>query len=408
MNLFISEQMQASQPLNNLNPNKLFFYVVLLSALYFGYVLLRPYVGVIIFSLVTVVVFRPVYLRYVQLLKGHEGAAVTATLATLFITVLVPLWIIGNIIISQVLEFGGGLTPLVEEPSVSVANVVTQVNELLRDIPFAQGYQISEAQVTAAVQRVVQPVASFTTSSIITLGTFSLEWLTNSIVFLVLVSSLFPAYPRLLQLFRDVSPLDDELDHKYVHRLTAMTRSMVKGVFVIALAQGIAAGVFYWLAGVPYTFFWTILSTLMAFLPLGVGVVGVPIGLVLLLTGNIWQGLLVLGGILLVVTNIDNVLRPRLVSSEACMHPALVILSALGGLSLFGFLGAIYGPVIMIFVLTTIEVYLEQYRLHGKHTPAVVELPAPATPAITPELAVATPERVEAPTRQPSSVMRDA
>lgn len=352
--------------MNTINPSKLFFYVVLLCALYFGYLLLRPYLGVIVFSLVTVVVFLPLYRRYVQLLKGHQGAAVTATIITLFVTVLVPIWIVASLVISQVLAFGSDLTPLVEQPSVSMTSLIAGVNDILRDLPFTGGYQISQTEVVNAIQRVVQPVAAFTTTSIITLGTFSLEWITNSIIFIVLISSLFPAYPRMLQFFKDLSPLDDELDQKYLDRITVMTRSMVKGVFVIALAQGIVAGLFYWVAGVPYTFFWSVLSILMAFLPLGVSVVGVPIGLVLLLTGNIWQGLVVLGGILLVVTNIDNVLRPRLVSSDACMHPALVILSALGGLSLFGFLGAIYGPVIMIFILTTIEVYLEQYRLIEK------------------------------------------
>ncbi|MDX1521389.1 MAG: AI-2E family transporter, partial [Anaerolineae bacterium] len=94
-----------------------------------------------------------------------------------------------------------------------------------------------------------------------------------------------------------------------------------------------------------------------------VNAIAIPIGVALLAFGQIWQGILVLVGSTLIVSNIDNLLRPRLVSKDANLSPALVLLSAFGGLSLFGFLGVIYGPVVMIFLITTVEIYLEHYQL---------------------------------------------
>ena len=79
-------------------------------------------------------------------------------------------------------------------------------------------------------------------------------------------------------------------------------------------------------------------------LPLGAGIVAIPVGLVLLALGQYWQAGLVIGGYLIVVNQIDNVLRPMLVSKEAYLNPALLLLSAFGGLNLFGLLGVIYGP----------------------------------------------------------------
>ncbi|HMR68500.1 MAG TPA: AI-2E family transporter, partial [Anaerolineae bacterium] len=70
---------------------------------------------------------------------------------------------------------------------------------------------------------------------------------------------------------------------------------------------------------------------------------------------------IVLGGYILVVTNIDNIIRPRLVSREAYLDTALVLIAALGGYELFGFFGVIYGPVLMIVAMTTIEVYGAYY-----------------------------------------------
>jgi len=66
---------------------------------------------------------------------------------------------------------------------------------------------------------------------------------------------------------------------------------------------------------------------------------------------------------LLINNNVDNILRPKLVSKEASLNPALILIAILGGLSMFGPLGFIYGPVLMIFVVTTFETYLKHYTI---------------------------------------------
>ncbi len=345
--------------------SKIFFYLLLAATIYITYLLVQPFLNVVVFSLVIVVTFKPAYDRFLGWSGGRQGIAVTATIATIFLLVLVPVWLVIDVTITQAFQFASDIGDAgvldLRDRDISVASIVADINEILLTIPFAESYQLTEAEVTQAVQRIVQPLGAFMTSSVVTLGSVSIEWITRLVIFLSLLIALFPSYERIIQLIKDMSPLDDDIDQKYINRVTAMTTSMVKGVFVIALAQGLAAGVFFWIAGVKYTFFWTLLSIFFAFLPLGVNAVGIPIAVVLLLTGNIWQGVLVLAGCTLVITNIDNVLRPILVPKEAYLHPALVVLSAFGGLYLFGFLGVIYGPVIMIFLVTTIEIYLEYY-----------------------------------------------
>ena len=91
----------------------------------------------------------------------------------------------------------------------------------------------------------------------------------------------------------------------------------------------------------------------------------IPIGVVMALTGNIVQGVFVILFHLLVVTNIDNLLRPRLVPKNARLNSALTLLSVFSGLALFGPAGVIYGPVVMILLITTFEMYAE-YNKHIK------------------------------------------
>jgi predicted PurR-regulated permease PerM len=167
---------------------------------------------------------------------------------------------------------------------------------------------------------------------------------------------------KLVELAKQASPLDNEIDNLYLKRIAAMSIAMVKGTFIIALLNALVTGFFLWIAGVDYVAFWILISLFVSLIPLGAGIVSVPIGVVLILTGNIWQGLLQIISYLLIVSNIDNLLRPKLVPKESGLHPALTILGIFGGIKLFGFLGIIFGPMLMIFLVTTFEVYMKYYR----------------------------------------------
>jgi predicted PurR-regulated permease PerM len=128
--------------------------------------------------------------------------------------------------------------------------------------------------------------------------------------------------------------------------------------------QGFTSAALLTIAGMPIELFlfWFILLTVFSFIPMGAGIITIPIGVIMILTGDIWQGIVVIAGHLLITTNIDNVMRPRLVPKEAKLDPALTILSVFAGVALFGFLGIVIGPVIMIVVVTTLAVFLDVYR----------------------------------------------
>ncbi len=344
--------------------NRIFFFIIVAFTAYVGYLLLQPYFGVIIFSFVTVLTFKPVYDFFNRRVKNRPGIATGLTITAIFLIVLIPIGLIINIAVVQALQFSDDVSSFVGGNNLdSTSEYLDLINSYLTRFPYLADYTITTDQIVDTIRNIAQPVASFLGQNAISIGSNAAELLTRFFIFLVMLATLFPTFPRVVQLIKDLSPLDDALDERYLNRAMAMTVAMVKGVFVIAIAQGVTLGVFLFIAGVPYAFFWTILAIFTAVLPLGVNVVAVPIGIVLLILGSTWQGIIVLIGGLLVAGNVDNILRPRLVAKEAELNPALVILSAFGGLNLFGVLGVIYGPVIMIFLITTVEIYLEHYRL---------------------------------------------
>lgn len=339
-----------------------FFYLLLVLAGFTTYYMLSPYFATIVFSLVVLVMFRPVYDRLERLVRGRSGIATTLAILLVFLVVLAPLGLVINLTVSQAAEVQRDISGLVGGRSVTLDVVIQTINDVLRTIPYASQYTLTEAQVIETARGIVEPIATFLADQAVQLGTRSAEWITKLIIFIAVLAGLFPRFPAFIEMLKDLSPLDDELDQIYIDRMTAMTKSMVKGVFVIALVQGLVTGLFFWIAGVKYVVFLTLVAIVLSLIPMGGQILAVPIGLVLLMMGDIWQGVLVIAGSILVVGNIDNVLRPVLVPKESALNPALFLMSAFGGLKLFGFLGIIYGPVTMIFLVTTVEIYRDHFR----------------------------------------------
>jgi predicted PurR-regulated permease PerM len=149
-----------------------------------------------------------------------------------------------------------------------------------------------------------------------------------------------------------------EITQLFLNKIDLMIKAMFRGTVVIAIVQGLAMGLVLLIAGVPFVLFLTLLSMVLSLVPLiGASLIAWPVGIILILSGQVWQGIFVIAAFLLIVANLDTVLRPYLVPKGAQLNPALIILSVFGGLSLMGIIGAIYGPVIMILLVTSIDVY---------------------------------------------------
>ena len=351
------------------NQGRTFFFILLVAVFLATYFLLKPYLGVVVFSVITVVIFKPVYDWILKKVGGRIGWATTLTILAIFLAVLIPALIVVNITVNQAITLFHDISAVVSGNDTNFTMVIDTINESLAAapsmIPFMNipKYQISEESILQAVRQIAVPVTNYIATQAVSLGSASVEWITNAIVFLAIVGTLFPKYDNAAQFLKDLSPLPDELDQLYLTRFVAMTKAMFKGILVIAVIQGIVAGLLMAATGTWYVFLLTLLAIFVAVLPMGVNVLTIPVAVVHFLMGNTWQGIVIIAGSLLLVSNIDNLIRPRLVSKDAYLNPALILLAAFGGISLFGLLGVIYGPIIVIFFVTTIEIYLKHYQI---------------------------------------------
>ena len=150
-----------------------------------------------------------------------------------------------------------------------------------------------------------------------------------------------------------------------MRKINATVQSMFAGIFLIAVVQGAVLGLFFWLVDLPYTPLWTLVSIIAATMPLGASIVAIPAALAEFLAGHYGGGLVILIGYFAVVSNLDLLLRSKLVSLQTYGSFALMVLSLLGGYQLFGLFGVFYGPILMVLFLTMLDVY----QTHFAQTP---------------------------------------
>jgi len=329
--------------------------------------------GVIALALVTVVMLKPLYDFYIsrERIRGHNRVATTLTIVSFLLLIIVPLFIIGFLFFSQASDLLEDVRS--GEVDLSLENIVAKIESFLQGIPALRDIEIDQEKLAESLLDLAAAGLSLLTDLAVSLGTSLPTLFISAIIFLIIIATMLPTLEDLVDRTEELSPLDVNITQIYLHKAQEMIISVIKGVFLLAILQGLIMGVFYWLANVPFTMFWTLLSMAFAILPVvGISFIVLPMAAIFFLTGNTTSAILVLIGFYVFVNPTDLTLRPRLVSKEAYLNFTLMLLALFGGLAVGGLLGMIYGPVIMILFMTTIDIYSEYYSDSQDESPAVV------------------------------------
>ncbi len=350
--------------------NKLAFMVVALILTILALVLIGPYFTVVMVSLISVIVLKPLFdwiLRR-RWIKGRRNVAAAVTLACFLLILVIPVFVIAWVAISQLSDAFSQMS------DIDLEAALQGYVESLEGPPYRDAIQ-SAASIVEGIQTLAAAAGVALVNLAVSIVSSLPGAMIQGLLFVVLVGALLPPYDGITAGRHALSPLGPELSELYSRKITAMVRSLVQGVFLISIIQGAAMGVFFWIAGLPYVFLLTLLSMFLALIPMvGISWLVIAIAVISFLTGSNMQGIIVLVGFYGGVNWIDVILRPKLISEEAHLPLALFILSLFGGLAWAGLMGLFYGPVIMLLLVTTIQIYADKYAsedgraLHGAYT----------------------------------------
>lgn len=324
-----------------------FFFLLLAASGYLVWQVFSPFISALALSLIIVTICYPMY---VAIKKGvpRQNETLAALIATFIVVILIvlPLLFISTIFVRELASFyqnlGAGQDLTIEHYLNTLENTVA--------------LYIPEFQVNLTEQ--LKQSAGWFVSN---LGSIFAG--TLSTIFIILISLIGSFYffrdgKELLKVILKISPLPDKEDTVIFSRLAKAVRSVATGVLLLSLIQGVLAAIGFTLFGIERGVLWGAIAAILAMLP-GVGTVTIMIPAVayLFITSSAFAAIgLAIWAIIMVVV-IDNMLGPYLMSRGNNMHPFLMMLSVLGGISMFGPIGFIVGPVIVTLFVVLLEIY---------------------------------------------------
>jgi len=337
---------------------RIFFFSMVAILAILALILVWQFTRAILLAAALVIILKPIYswLLNKRGINGRESRATAFTILIFVLIIAIPaVVIIGGAITQAALLFSGldleGLHFSLRDINVWLENTIQAL--------VAGSIHLDEFRFAENLSQAIAWLSEWLINILISLGQSLPRLFTNALVVLVILYVFLSRYKRPgKQDILEIVPFPTEITQLFLDKIDLMIKAMFKGTFVIALTQGLAMGLVLWLAGVPYVLFLTLASMFLSLIPLiGVSLVAWPVGIILILSGNIFRGVFVIAAFLIFVAQIDTFLRPRLVPKGAQLNPALVLISVLGGLGVLGIVGALYGPVVMILLVTSIDVY---------------------------------------------------
>lgn len=356
-------------------------WVVLLSgvvlAFYLCWLMLQPFVQVLLWALVLTTAFEPLHARLLARIKNADVSALLSCFIVM-LTIGVPTALIGFTVIRE-------LTPAVEAFQQMIVGLLDPKSPVIGDVLAwlgERGVDI-EAVKRQAVEQAQAGLRELTTNSIgyvrgIVSGIFGL------------VIEVFFVFFTMYYLFRDghkfratltsALPLRGRTTNRIFQRTREVIGASVYGVFVIAILQGTLGGLAFWILGLPSAVVWGLAMTFFSLIPLaGAFIVWIPAAIYLAATGSWGAALFLTLWGSLVIGLVDNFLRPKLVGEKAKLHELFIFFAVLGGLQVFGIVGLFLGPVILAIALALFDAFRHPEATQLTIPPGLAE-PRPPVP----------------------------
>lgn len=324
---------------------KVFLTLLLIVSLAFAWIL-WPFYGAVFWGVVLAILFEPFHHRMLQSMPGRRNLAALMTLLLSLVMVIFPLALIAAALVQEgtavyeeirsgKLDFGVYFQQIINALPSWIVN-------LLNRFDVGNLFAVQEKLSTAAGEG-SQRIAT----QALTIGQNTFEFVISFGIMLYLLFFLLRDGRILSRTIRKAIPLSAEHKRNLFGKFTTVIRATVKGNIVVAAVQGALGGAMFWFLGIPSPLVWGVVMAFLSLLPaIGAGLIWGPVAVYFLFTGAIWQGVTLIVFGIVVIGLVDNVLRPILVGKDTQMPDYVVLISTLGGMSLFGLNGFVIGPVI--------------------------------------------------------------
>ncbi|HIQ19122.1 MAG TPA: AI-2E family transporter [Novosphingobium capsulatum] len=334
-----------------------FVALVVATSLAFAW-LVMPFSGAILWAVVAAVLFAPLHARLLAAMPGRRNRAALAGLVVIVVVVVVPAILLGLALLDE----ARAVYARIERGGIDLGTLFDRVQAILPGWARDRLVQAGLGDVDGLHARFDRLMtSSFQTMAgrVLSIGQGALGFFLALGVMLYLTFFLLRDGRALATRVERAIPLPPDLRALLLSRFVTVVRATIKGSLVVAVLQGLVGGLTFWLLGLPGALLWGVAMGVFSLFPaIGTGIVWVPVTLVLLASGAIWQGVALFLCGFFIISSVDNIVRPVLVGRDAQMPDYVVLIATLGGFELMGFNGFVVGPMIAALFLAVWDIVI--------------------------------------------------
>jgi predicted PurR-regulated permease PerM len=349
---------------------------VVVTAVFFY--MIRGFVVTLLMAGIFAGLAYPLFTRLVPLVRGSRTVAAVLTLLIVLFLVVIPSVAFLGIVANEALSISESVTPWVS----SQLREPSDVEELLERVPYFEHvrgpYETYNAQIVEKLGELAGRASSFLVHSLSAATKGTVGFLLKLFVRIYAMFFFLVGGGRGLHKGLALLPLPDSDVDLLLDKFTSVARATLKGTFVVGLVQGGLAGLGFAVAGIHGATFWGTCMVVLSIIPgIGSALIWAPAVVYLFAVGRtaaaialgVWCGL--------VVGTVDNFLRPKLVGADTKMPDLLILLSTFGGLSMFGAVGLVLGPILASLFLAVWQIYARAFGDLVGPTPRVAGVGPP-------------------------------
>jgi predicted PurR-regulated permease PerM len=344
----------------------IFFGVLALLLLYAAYLIVAPFLTAILIGAILVTLTFNLFRRVRMTTKGSSTRAAIVMLLMMTFVVVIPALILGMLLVGQA-------NVVVEKLQSGEAQQMIGRIDLTHSLQWIRRIAPAFDPATLSPQRMLLPAVQKIPGWVARNGGTLLGGIAGMVLgFALVLLSMFFFYVEgesIIEQLSVLSPLPKQYDREFAARFKDVIDATFRGQLFTALAQGVATGVGLAIARVPGAAFWAAVAALLSLVPMvGAAAVWVPAAIYLSIAASMgsrpwWEAIFLIAWGVLIVSTVDNVVRPWAMKGKAQLPAIPLLFAVLGGMQAFGFVGLVIGPLVFSLLMSIIEIYKRSFKL---------------------------------------------
>ncbi|MGG7674287.1 AI-2E family transporter [Pseudomonas sp. WC2] len=321
--------------------------------------ILLPFYGAVFWAVILGILFAPMQRRLQAKFGWQRNLTSLCTLSVCLVIAILPVIILSVLLVQE----GAAVYKNIESGELDIAAYLAQFKHSLP--PYFQHLldRFGMGELNGLREKIVKSAmqgSQVLASQAFSFGQGTFEFVVSFFIMLYLLFFFLRDGADLARRVRTAVPLEENHKRRLQLKFNRVVRATVKGNLVVAITQGALGGAIFWFLDIPSALLWAVLMAFLSLLPaVGAGIVWAPVAVYFLLSGMIWQGVVLgLFGVF-VIGLVDNVLRPILVGKDTKMPDYMILISTLGGLAVFGLNGFVIGPLIAALFMSSWALFAE-------------------------------------------------